>query len=104
MFCSHPPFQIDGNLGATAGYCEMLVQSHAQQIQLLPALPGQWATGSLKGLRARGGYEVDMTWKDGQLTGATIHSKSGGLCKVVYGQKQWELETVAGESYPLPVE
>ena len=104
MFCSHPPFQIDGNLGATAGYCEMLVQSHAQQIQLLPALPDQWATGSLKGLRARGGYEVDMTWKDGQLTGATIHSKSGGLCKVVYGQKQWELETVAGESYPLPVE
>ncbi len=101
LFCSHPPFQIDGNLGATAGYCEMLVQSHAGQIQLLPALPEAWATGSLKGLRARGGFEVDMTWKNGQLTGATIHSKVGGSCEVVYGDRSWKLETVAGKSYPV---
>ena len=104
MLCSHPPFQIDGNLGATAGYCEMLVQSHAQKIQLLPALPAAWATGSLKGLRARGGFEVDMTWKDGQLTGATIHAKSSGPVEVVYGEKQWKLEAVAGKSYPLPID
>ena len=101
LFCSHPPYQIDGNLGATAGYCEMLVQSHAQEIQLLPALPDEWATGSLKGLRARGGFEVDMTWKDGQLTSATIHSKSGQPCKVVYGDRIWKSSTTAGSEYPL---
>ncbi|TWU45437.1 hypothetical protein Q31b_06090 [Novipirellula aureliae] len=101
LFCSHPPFQIDGNLGATAGYCEMLVQSHAGQIQLLPALPSAWATGSVNGLCARGGFEVDMTWKDGQLTTVMIHSKSGQPCRVTYGDKTWESKTIAGESYPL---
>lgn len=101
LFCSHPPFQIDGNLGATAGYCEMLVQSHAGQIQLLPALPEEWSTGSLKGLRARGGFEVDMTWDEGQLVSATIHSKSGLPCKVVYGDLVWSSDTEAGETYHL---
>jgi len=101
LLCSHPPFQIDGNLGATAGYCEMLVQSHANQIQLLPALPDEWATGSIKGLCARGGFEVDMNWKDGRLTKAVIHSKSGLPCRVVYGGRTWELETTAGRPYQL---
>jgi len=103
LLCSHPPFQIDGNLGATAGYCEMLVQSHANQIQLLPALPDEWTTGSIKGLRARGGFEVDMSWKDGRLTRAVIHSKSGQPCRVVYGDNNWELETTAGKPHQLEV-
>ena len=101
LFDSHPPFQIDGNLGATAGYCEMLVQSHAGQIQLLPALPSTWPTGSATGLCARGGFEVDITWKDGQLTGTVIRSKSGQDCRVVYGSHTWESKTDAGETYSL---
>ncbi|MGE9269854.1 MAG: glycosyl hydrolase family 95 catalytic domain-containing protein, partial [Verrucomicrobiales bacterium] len=101
LLCSHPPFQIDGNLGATAGYCEMLVQSHAEQIQLLPALPREWATGSLTGLRARGGFEVDLSWKDGELIAATVHSKSGEPCEVVYRDRRWTMETEAGRSYPI---
>jgi alpha-L-fucosidase 2 len=101
LFCSHPPFQIDGNLGGTAGFCELLVQSHAQEIQLLPALPTEWSTGSLKGLRARGNFEVDMTWKDGKLITATIHSKSGQPCKVVHGDKVWTSNTKAGTEYRL---
>ena len=101
LFDSHPPFQIDGNLGATAGYCEMLMQSHAGQIQLLPALPSTWSTGSVTGLCARGGFEVDITWKDGQLTGAVIRSKSGQDCRVVYGSNAWESKTDAGKTYPL---
>ncbi len=101
LFDSHPPFQIDGNLGATAGYGEMLMQSHAGQIELLPALPSPWSTGSVSGLSARGGFEVTMTWADGKLTSAVIHSKAGQPCKVKYGNKTWESETTAGSIYRL---
>jgi len=111
LFDSHPPFQIDGNFGATAGFCEMLVQSHGSQgtgdrgqgtvIQLLPALPKAWPSGKVTGLCARGGFKVDMSWKDGCLTRAVIHSKVGLPCKVVCGDKTWELNTTAGKSYPL---
>ncbi len=103
MFDSHPPFQIDGNLGATAGYCEMLVQSHADEIQLLPALPEAWATGSVKGLCARGGFEVDLSWKNGQLSKAVIYSKAGEAYKLVYGDRIWESKTEAGERYNLDI-
>jgi alpha-L-fucosidase 2 len=105
LFDAHPPFQIDGNFGVTSGIAEMLLQSHRRNedgdyiLELLPALPSAWPDGYIKGLCARGGFEADLYWKDGQLTQADIFSKAGSRCRVVYREKSYELITTQGRSY-----
>jgi alpha-L-fucosidase 2 len=88
LLCAHPPFQIDGNFGYAAGVAEMLLQSQTDEIQILPALPKAWATGSVQGLMARGDFEiVDMQWKDGKLTKLSVKSLAGGECKLRTGNE-----------------
>ncbi len=107
LFDAHPPFQIDGNFGATAGIAEMLLQSHIRTanggylIHLLPALPTAWPNGSVTGLRARGGLTLDITWRNGKLASARILPKTSGTCSVRYGDKNIQAELSAGEAKEL---
>ena len=96
LFDAHPPFQIDGNFGATSGITEMLLQSHTGEIHLLPALPRAWASGRVTGLRARGGFEVDIEWREGKLVQSTVRSRSGTNCKVRFEDKLVSLRIPQG--------
>jgi alpha-L-fucosidase 2 len=95
---AHPPFQIDGNFGATAGFAEMLVQSHEGEVHLLPALPSAWPSGSLKGVRARGGFVVDVEWADGKLKMAVIHSTVNATSRLRYAGIMRSVQLKAGSS------
>ncbi|WP_289055968.1 glycoside hydrolase family 95 protein [Carboxylicivirga marina] len=101
LFCAHPPFQLDGNMGGTAGMAEMLLQSHADVIELLPALPEAWNNGYVKGLKARGDYEVNLEWNEGKLLEAQIKASVEGDCKISYNGKQQTKHMKSGEEWLL---
>lgn len=101
LWDTHPPFQIDGNFGGTAGVTEMLMQSHSGFIHLLPALPDAWHEGKVKGLCARGNFTIDMTWNDGKLERADILSGSGEKCIVRYGDQTCTFKTRKGKHYEV---
>jgi alpha-L-fucosidase 2 len=101
LFDNHPPFQIDGNFGATAGITEMLLQSHNDVIEVLPALPTAWRNGNIHGICARGGFVFDIDWNDGKLSALSMVARMSGDCRVRYGAKVITLKCDEGKSYNL---
>ena len=101
MWCSHPPFQIDGNLGGTAGIVEMLIQSHMGEIDILPSLPNVWKTGELKGIKTRGNFTVDVNWRNYEPKIIRIKSGAGGLCKVRFKEEVIVFNTKKGDIYDI---
>ena len=101
LWDTHPPFQIDGNFGGTAGITEMLLQSHMGFIQLLPALPDAWKDGSISGICAKGNFEVDVIWENHQLKKAVVCSNAGGDCVIKYADQTISFKTVKGRSYQI---
>ncbi|MBZ5859302.1 glycoside hydrolase family 95 protein [Flavihumibacter profundi] len=99
LFDLHPPFQIDGNFGAAAGLAEMLLQSHEGCLELLPAIPSAWKNGEVKGLCGRGGFVVDMKWREGKLLSAKVFSKWGGNCKVRFAGREVNVKSKPGATY-----
>ena len=103
LFCVHPPFQIDGNFGGTAGIAEMLIQSHTEYIEILPAIPKEWKTGEVKGLKARGGFILDIAWKDNKLTKLKIKAIAAGTCNIKYRKNLEDSSEVKEVSYLLEI-
>lgn len=103
LWDTHPPFQIDGNFGGTAGVTEMLMQSHMGFIHLLPALPDVWKDGSISGICAKGNFEVSIEWKNGKLINASIYSRSGIPCNIRYGNKQISFKTEKNRKYLIGI-
>jgi alpha-L-fucosidase 2 len=104
LFCGHPPFQIDGNFGGTSGITEMLLQSHIKDgdqyvINILPALPDAWSSGEVKGLMARGGFEVSIEWEGGKMVSCKIKSLAGSDLKIRYNGKTFTSSTESGMTY-----
>ncbi|MGX5819637.1 glycoside hydrolase family 95 protein [Chitinophaga lutea] len=103
LFDNHPPFQIDGNFGGTAGIAEALLQSHGDYVEVLPALPASWSSGKVTGLCARGGFELDISWKDGILSGLVLRSTTGRNIVLKYRQHLLPLSVERGKSVDVPV-
>jgi alpha-L-fucosidase 2 len=101
LLCAHPPFQIDGNFGMTSAIAEMLLQSHAGTLDLLPALPAAWPTGTATGLRARGGFTVDLAWRDGRLASAVVRPSRSGPCTLRADGRTLTWDAAAGGSYQI---
>jgi alpha-L-fucosidase 2 len=103
LFDAHPPFQIDGNFGLTAGIVEMLLQNHEGEIHLLPALPAAWPSGRVRGLRARDGFVVDLAWDDGSLEECVLQAVRSGTARVRYGGRVAEYRMQAGDRMVVPL-